>query len=111
MTKLTEKQIEALKSIYPSSEFNTVGAKPWNNTWVWNVKEQFFLDDKRYTVVFDHGYGHIALFKGDTLISHAASGFIMTPELAVINHHYDDTSWVYINNNTSEILPYAEEHY
>lgn len=115
MIKLTEKQIEALKSIYPSSEFNTVGKKPWKNTWVWNIKEQLHMGEQRFYVAFDHGYGHIALFEGDNLVDHATSGFIMTPELVVINNNFENTSWIYVNcmetEYFQEIFPYAEEHY
>lgn len=109
MIKLTDKQIESLKSIYPSSEFNTVGTQPWNHKFVWNVKEQFFLDDKHYTVAFDHGYGQIALFQGDELLVAPTSGIILCGDIIVLKHHESDKSWIYIHNNTSDIFPYAEE--
>lgn len=114
MIKLTDKQIEALKhACGEACEFNTKGKQPWHNTHIWNIKERSIIGDAYYYVAFDHGHGHIALFKGDTLVTHTCSGIIMIKDLVVYKHYMDDVSWVYVNcmetEYFQEIFPFAEE--
>lgn len=104
--KLGFKKIESLcKYDYAQSGSNVddvkLGLEVWENKGrphCWGIVDQF----KNYSVAVDTGWGHVALFKYDEVVSYGASGstvLIFESVVAIDPNYYGIGSgnWIHIN--------------